>query len=449
MLTANRFTTVVTRSTESRLQAAARNNPPIARREQNRGAVVAVQTALASLNNGYMAGAEIDGYFGRRTAAAVEAFQRDYGLIADGVVGRQVLTQLDQIYAGEAARSPMGVSLHIGVDRVDPAHYGSDLALPSCVNDAREMERIALGLGYDTARLENEMATTAQLIGFARNAAVNLFAGDAIFITFSGHGSQVPNNSADNEPDLQDETIVMYDRMLIDDEIYALLGEFREGVRVHLVFDSCHSGTAYKQLMLSPFDDDLVIKARDCHEKACAATLKDLPALLLDQEQAKEFAPIKVASLDAAIDGEAPETEAPAAADAELIQKTAELFADLLVTTSTGTPKLVPGDQFYATNKDLYDAVRNAVGMKELDPPACTVTSFSAAMDSQTTPAGNPLSLFTFNISQAWENGSFAGSYLDFHRAVLSRSRPDATPQLNAEGSMGASARLNERPFAF
>ena len=37
--------------------------------------------------------AEIDGYYGPRTAQAVEAFQRDYGLIADGMVGKQTLTQ--------------------------------------------------------------------------------------------------------------------------------------------------------------------------------------------------------------------------------------------------------------------------------------------------------------------------------------------------------------------
>jgi len=449
MLESNRFTTVVTPDTAERLRRGYENSPPIALRERHRGAVVAVQTAIASLNNGYMRGAEIDGYFGPRTAAAVEAFQRDYGLVADGIVGGQVLSQLDQIFAGEAAREPHGVSLHVGVDRVDPEHYGGDLALPSCVNDAREMERIANLLGYDTARLENEDATCSNLSGFMRNAALNLFAGDALFLTYSGHGSQVPNDSDDDEPDLKDETLVLFDRMLIDDELYSLLGEFREGVRVHLVFDSCHSGTAFKQLA-APDAFDMIDVSRNAFKEEAKAPMKGLSKLRMKNDlDPEEKRPIKSASLDAAIDGGAPETEASSEPSAENVDETAELFADLAIETMTGAAKFVSGEQVYDRKKDVYTAVRAAVGSKERRQLDCTVTALSAAMDNQTTPAGNPLSLFTFNISRTWDSGSFAGSYTDFHRAVMGRSRADATPQLNAEGSMGAQARLRERPFTY
>ncbi|SDJ18701.1 peptidoglycan-binding protein [Aliiruegeria lutimaris] len=449
MLTSNRFTTVVTRATADRLAKAQANNPPIAKRERDRGAVVAVQTALASLNNGYMAGSEIDGYFGSRTAAAVEAFQRDYGLVADGTVGGQVLGQLDQIFAGEAARPPHGVSLHIGVDRVDPGHYGSDLALPSCVNDAREMEGIAEQLGYDTARLENDDATCANVIGFLRNAAVNLFAGDALFFTYSGHGSQVPNDSADDEPDLQDETLVLYDRMLIDDEIYAALGEFREGVRVHMVFDSCHSATAFKQIA-APDAMDMTDVIRTEFKKDAIATVKGLPTLTLRNDLDPEMKkPIAAKSLVKALDGDAPEFDKTAEPSDDEADGIGELFADLAVKTLTGAPKFVTGAQIYDNKKEVYNAVRTAVGSKELIRPACTVTALSAAMDNQTTPAGNPLSLFTFNISRSWDSGAFPGSYTEFHRSVVGRSRADATPQLTPDGSMGSQARLHERPFAF
>ncbi len=449
MLRSNRFTTVVTPATADRLARAHENAPPIARRERNRGAVVAVQTALASLNNGYMSGAEIDGYFGNRTAAAVEAFQRDYGLIADGIVGAQVLGQLDQIFAGDAARPPHGVSLHIGVDRVDPGHYGSDLALPSCVNDAREMATIASRLGYDTAVLENAQATCSNVAGFLRNAAVNLFAGDAFFFTYSGHGSQVPNDGDDTEPDLRDETLVLYDRMLVDDEIFSLLGEFREGVRVHLVFDSCHSGTAFKQLA-SPDALDMIDASRAAFRKDAEAGMKSLPDMHMPKSLEPDLTkPIAAKSLAKALAGERPRTVEPQEGADDVMSQTADLFADLAVKTLTGTAKFVTGEQIYETNKDVYDAVRAAVGSKERDQLDCTVTAFSAAMDNQTTPAGNPLSLFTFNISQAWSRGTFPGSYSDFHRAVLSRSRADATPQLTPDGSMGAEARLYERPFAF
>ena len=43
-----------------------------------------------------------------------------------------------------------------------------------------------------------------------------------------------------------DETWVLYDRELIDDELYALWGTFQTGVRIFVLSDSCHSGTATK-----------------------------------------------------------------------------------------------------------------------------------------------------------------------------------------------------------
>jgi hypothetical protein len=397
-----------------------------------------------------MAGVEIDGAFGRRTEEAVEAFQRDYGLVADGVVGRQVLEQLDEIYAGDAARGAHGVSLHIGVDNVDPAHYGSSLTLPSCINDAREMERIAESLGYDTARLEDSTATTANFSAFMRNVAQNLFAGDVAFVTFSGHGSQVTNLSADNETDGKDETLCFYDRMLIDDELHSLLSEFREGVRVHVVFDSCHSGTAFKMVATDPME--MADAERKAYKSHTISMMKEPVIIHKDDVTPKDavdaITQIDPKSLGAALDGDAPKLVKVPEKSLVLAEETADIFADLLDQGTKGGPKFVDGSQFYAANKQLYESVRTAVGNKERDELACTLTAFSASMDHQTTPAGNPLSLFTFNISQTWNNGGFNGSYSQFHSAVLSRSRPDATPQLNPDGAMGATARLRERPFA-
>ena len=51
------------------------------------------------------------------------------------------------------------------------------------------MREIADRLGYDATTLENESATTANFTGFLRQAISDLFAGDSLLITFSGHGS--------------------------------------------------------------------------------------------------------------------------------------------------------------------------------------------------------------------------------------------------------------------
>ena len=108
MLLAHRFTAIPTRNCRMRLEEAQSNAMPIARGESNHSAVTAIQSALADLNRLYLSTAEVDGYFGPRTYAAVEAFQRDYGLAADGIVGRQTLTQLDTLFSSDVVRNPVG-----------------------------------------------------------------------------------------------------------------------------------------------------------------------------------------------------------------------------------------------------------------------------------------------------------------------------------------------------
>src|SRR5207253_1514204 len=119
----------------------------------------------------------------------------------------------------------------------DPAHYGADFALSSCVNDAHKMREIAESIGYDAIIYENEDATVSNFTSFMRNAISTLIDGDSLLISCSCHGSRLPNNSPDVEDDNLDETLCFYDRMFVDDEFYALLGQFREGVRVHGIFD--------------------------------------------------------------------------------------------------------------------------------------------------------------------------------------------------------------------
>jgi metacaspase-1 len=452
MFNSNRFTAIVTNDTHARLLCVQSNEQPLSRGDSHRGAVAALQGALAALNNAYLSPAEVDGYFGARTARAVEDFQRDYGLVADGIVGRQTISQLDSLFSAPVVRAPRGVSVHVGVDKVDAAHYGSEMELFSCKNDANAMRDLAIQLGYTPTTYLNETATTSNFCAFLRVSAGELFAGDTLLVTFSGHGGQVPNTSDDDEPDLNDETLCFYDRMLIDDELSALLATFREGVRIHLVIDSCHSGTAYKQVLpLSPAD---VKSAKEQYLKGVDSNLaKATPYVGFGNATAdaldKSPIPIKVSQLTAALDGERPQL-GEVKANPDAAKTTSELFGLLYQLGALGKSKLLqPEVSFlaYDKNKNVYDAVKLVVGTKEATPLGCTTIVLSACDDSQTTPAGDPLSLFTFNLIQAWDSGRFDGSYTQFHRSVVGRARPDATPQLNTDGT-GAAARVFERPFA-
>jgi metacaspase-1 len=142
-----------------------------------------------------------------------------------------------------------GISLHIGLNRVDPAHYGGwDGALAACEFDAQDMAAIARkrGFGGNTLLL-TQQATVAAVSQAIQNAAKQLTKGDIFFLSYSGHGGQVPDTNGD-EADRMDETWVLYDRQFVDDELYKLYSGFKSGVRILVLSDSCHSGTVTRAI---------------------------------------------------------------------------------------------------------------------------------------------------------------------------------------------------------
>src|SRR5688572_22020060 len=143
-----------------------------------------------------------------------------------------------------------GISVHIGLNEVDPDHYGGwDGRLTACEFDAKDMQKIAKQRGFLPRLLLTANATATAVQAAIRDAASRLKAGDFFWLTYSGHGGQVPDiNHDEGEGDRQDETWVLYDRELIDDELYALWSGFAPGVRILVLSDSCHSGTVTKAM---------------------------------------------------------------------------------------------------------------------------------------------------------------------------------------------------------
>ncbi len=139
-----------------------------------------------------------------------------------------------------------GVSLHIGVNSLDTAHYGANLpTLKGCENDAKEMKLIADKNGFASKTLLSKNATTQAVLSEIRSASKLLVSGDIFFLTYSGHGATVPNINQDEEDTEFDQTWCLFDRMLIDDELRSEWKLFRPGVRIFIVSDSCHSGTVF------------------------------------------------------------------------------------------------------------------------------------------------------------------------------------------------------------
>ena len=118
--------------------------------------------------------------------------------------------------------------------------------LSGCVNDANDWSIELAKHGFAVTKMLDGQATRAAM-ATAFGALISAArAGDTLLITYSGHGTWVPDSSSD-EPDGRDEALCPYDigtaGPLLDDEIRTLFRSIGAGVRILLISDSCHSGS--------------------------------------------------------------------------------------------------------------------------------------------------------------------------------------------------------------
>lgn len=122
--------------------------------------------------------------------------------------------------------------------------------LKGSVNDAKAMESILkVRFGFhDVVLLRDPEATRSRILDELRTLMfVRSKPGDVAVFYFSGHGSQI-RNAASSEGDRMDETIVPYPvprrEDIRDKELGAILETAaRNGVRITVILDSCHSGS--------------------------------------------------------------------------------------------------------------------------------------------------------------------------------------------------------------
>lgn len=198
-----------------------------------------------------------------------------------------------------------GISVHIGINEVDPYKYplspnrrggkyvvlsdgydpvdfdcdfwvGWKGPLSSCEVDADNMRALAKKQQFKAKSLKTRQATSENVIKAIRNAAKVLKAGDTFLMTYSGHGAQVEDLSGD-ERDGEDETWCLYDRMFLDDEQCELYAEFRRGVKILILSDCCHSGSATRsgtKPAAAPLAADEVGEMREMEERTALNVYK-------------------------------------------------------------------------------------------------------------------------------------------------------------------------------
>ena len=287
----------------------------------------------------------------------------------------------------------MGMSLHIGLNSVSGGAYGGWTGpLAACEADANDMTAIAKQQGLRPTTLLTKKATRAAVLAEMRKAAQLLAAGDLFFLSYSGHGGQVPDVTGE-EDDKKDETWCLYDGQLIDDELYFELSRFGEGVRILVLSDSCHSGTVTREARM--------------------------PVATIPSERPKLM----------------PE------AIAMRTYRDHKAFYDKLqkdVAAASGRPVVDP-DVALAQ----VAASGRLSGIVAKFKPA--VILVSGCQDNQTSMDGEHNGAFTEQLLKVWNQGGFQGNYANFHARIKARLPATQSPNLFTLGAAGAF--LAQKPF--
>jgi metacaspase-1 len=294
-----------------------------------------------------------------------------------------------------AAKKPKALSLHIGLNQVSAAAYaGWTGPLAACEFDALDMVAIAKSKGMKSSLLLTKKGTRANVLAAMRAAAKALVAGDLFFMSYSGHGGQVPDVSGD-EADKQDETWCLYDGQLIDDELYFELSRFKAGVRVLVLSDSCHSGTVTR----------------------ASAPLPGTPHL-----RPKLMPPavgLRVYSEHKAFYDKLQRDVAQAAGGAAVDPDTA--LANMAVSG------------------------RLSAIVTKFNP---AVILISGCQDNQTSMDGDHNGAFTEQLLKVWNHGAFNGKYAALHARARAGLPPTQSPNLFTLGPAAAAATfVKQAPF--
>ena len=164
-------------------------------------------------------------------------------------------------------------ALLIGINYV-----GQEVELKGCCNDVSLMKTMLEQEGWsnkpsdmrvllDDGKTSGKDWPTAQnILDSCRWLVDGAKEGDSLFVHFSGHGSQLPDDDGDEEDGL-DETMVPVDfqesGQIRDDTLFKLLvAPLPKGVQMIAVFDCCHSGSMldlpYELLCTEQTAQDLV-----------------------------------------------------------------------------------------------------------------------------------------------------------------------------------------------
>jgi hypothetical protein len=166
-----------------------------------------------------------------------------------------------QVGPGEEIPGPAGAGAANGGGRVFgvfagitdyPAGVGD---LPECANDAIKLAQTLREAGLlaedRQVVLTDERATLANVRAAMEQMAMQVGPNDTFVFFFSGHGNRRQGTEDPREIDGADETLVLYDGELLDDEMGTLFDGIEGRVSL-LAIDSCFAGGFAKDVITQP-----------------------------------------------------------------------------------------------------------------------------------------------------------------------------------------------------
>jgi len=124
---------------------------------------------------------------------------------------------------------------------------GTSNDLKGCVNDAADWGALLQEYGFTVETLLNGQATRDNIMTGLEALVSQATPDDVVVFTYSGHGTSVSDTDAD-EGDGYDEALYVYDGVLKDDALRAVIAGLNPEASLIVISDSCFSGTVTRVL---------------------------------------------------------------------------------------------------------------------------------------------------------------------------------------------------------
>lgn len=126
-------------------------------------------------------------------------------------------------------------------------YLNTEYQLSGCINDVSNLETLLKTLNFSVQTMtdltEKKPIKTNILTEFT-NILKNSSAGDTIFFSFSGHGSQINDKNKDEKDNLDELIFTLDAQYIVDDDLNKIIKtNLKKKVKLIALFDCCHSGT--------------------------------------------------------------------------------------------------------------------------------------------------------------------------------------------------------------